>query len=268
MLKIPQADGTFLKIRKKRKSRATGRKRGRPRKKVETPKIPLSKKRPYSIILTSNGKQKKSLRSFRTEEEAYMYLSNTISENKVMFPVKFLNSKGIIEAKYELYIIKRIDNDDIKDTAYLRNDYGELVEYTTNSENWQIIHKEKWEVEETFWVNGYDPVFQRKDFNWIIDNLIMNDIGFYTFKNVLVYKNKLIIDTNGDLEIIFCKNVSDAFRLYTEIENLSIKKKMKYIMFSGDISTFSRGTIISWIDKLCEATGFNRRKITRKSLRP
>lgn len=268
MIRIAQSDGSFLKIKRRKKRKSTGRKRGRPRKKIEIPVLPLSKKRPYSIILTSNGKQKKTLKTFRTEEDAHLYLTSIINENKVLFPVKFLNSNGIIEAKYELYIIKHLSECDTKNTTYLRNDYGELVEYTTNTEKWQIIYKERWEEEESFWVNGYDPVFQRKSFEWIIENFILNNSDHYSFKNVLVYKNKLIIDTNGELEIVFCKNISDSFRLYTEIETLCDKRKIKNIMFSGDISLFSKGSISSWIDKLCEATGFNRRKITRKSLRP
>ena len=43
--------------------------------------------------------------------------------------------------------------------------------------------------EETFWVYGYHPVFQRKDFTWIYENLISNDIGKYNIKQVL-YINK------------------------------------------------------------------------------
>lgn len=269
MIRIAQEDGSFIKISRK-KNRKTGRKRGRPRKKKTLPPLPLGRKRPYCLILASNGKQKKTLKTFRTEEDAFQYLNDYINNNKVLFPVRHIRHyDDIIEANYELYILKHLTEYDIKDTVFLRNDYGEMVEYNTNSEKWQIIHKEKWEEEETFWVNGYDPTFQRKDFKWILENFIYsNDGDFYTFKNILIYKNKVIIDDNGVLNIVFCKNKSDSFRLYTEIENICIKNKSKYIMFSGDIGVFSRRTIGSWIDKLCDATGFNRKKIMRNSLRP
>ena len=270
MLKIAQEDGTFLKISRRKKRKSTGRKRGRPKKQVEKPKLPKSRKKPYSIILASRGKQKQTLKVFGDQNEAYQYLSKLQEDNrKVMFPVKYLNlDKSLEEAKYELYIVKHISENDTKETTYLRNDYGELVEYETNSEKWQIIDKCEWDIEETFWVYGFDPIFQRKDFNWIMDNMISNQSDYYTFKNILVYKNKLIIDSDGNLDIVFCKNISDSFRLYTLLETICLKRRYRRIMFSGDITLFSKATIGKWIDRLCETTGFNRKKIMRKSLKP
>lgn len=267
MLKIAQKDGTFLKMHRRKKKTSTGRKRGRPRKTKEITSIATSKKRPYSIILTSHGKQKKTLKTFKTEQEAYTYFKTILDENKsIKFPVKYINYKKIKEAKYEIYIIKKLDEYEIKDTMYLRNEMGNFVEYDTNLEQWQIIDKSNWDMEETFWVYGYDPIHQRKDFQWIIDNKILS-FDYYSFKNILIYKNKLIIDTNGDIDIIFCKNISDAYRLYTEIENFCNKKKIKKMMFSGSIQDFSYSTLKTWIDKLCEVTGFSRHKILRNSLR-
>lgn len=270
MIKIAQEDGTFLKIHRRRKRKTTSRKRGRPRKQVEIPSLPPSKKRPYNIILTSLGRQKECIKTFRTQEDAYVYFQKLLNENKnVKFPIRHLNYNKIIEAKYELYIIKRIDENETKTTTHLRNDYGELVEYSTNLENWQVIDKAPWNIEESFWVFGYDPLYQRKNFEWIIDNFIIDkDFNPYSFKNILVYQNKLLIDHDGDLKIVFCKCVEDSFRLYTEIEEYCQNNKLKNIMFSGNIRDFSRATITAWLDRLCEVTGFTRKKIKRNSLRP
>ena len=267
MIRIAQDDGSFLKIKRRSKRKSTGRKRGRPRKKIEEP-VKLSKKRPYSIILTSRGKQKKCIKTFRTENEAYQYFQQLIDDNtKIKFPVKYINIHGFVEAKYELYIIKKIGKEEIKETTYLRNDYGELIKHVTNSENWQVIDKTPWDIEESFWVHGFNPTFERKDYQWILDNLIIGTEGFF-FKNILIYHNKLIIDKDGEIDIVFCKNKPDAYRLYTMIEEDSVKLKFKNIMFSGNLSDYSKATVSSWMDKLCEVTGFNRKKIKRNSLRP
>lgn len=264
MIRIAQEDGSFLKLIRRKKRKSTGRKRGRPRK-VVTEKPKPSRKRPYSIILTTRGRQKECFKTFKTEEEAYQYFTDIINSNQnVRFPVKYLNYAGIVDAKYEIYIIKRVEESETKFKAQLRNDYGEFIEYDTDSDNWMIVDKSPWNVEESFWVHGYDPVFQRKDFNWIVDNIIIPG----GFKNILVYKNKFIIDTSGEIDIVFCKNMSDAFRLYTEIEDECRTRKIKSVMFSGNISDYSRATVSSWKDKLCEVTGFNRKKISRSSLRP
>lgn len=268
MIRIHQVNGGYVEIIRRKKRPSTSCKRGRPRKEVaEQPQI-KTRKKPYSIILTSRNKQKECIKTFRTEKEAYEYFFKLKEENKsILFPVKYISNKGLKEANYELYIIKRIDDDSEKQSTLLRNDLGEFVEHTTNMDKWQIIDKCKWNVEETFWVNGFDPFLQRKNFKWIFENFISNDTCKYSsFKNVLVYQNKLIIDDNGNLNIVFCKNISDSFRLYSEIESLVQEKKYKNIMFSGNIRNFSKSTISEWIDKLCEVTHFNRTKIKRKTL--
>lgn len=269
MLRIPQKDGSFLTISRK-KSRKTNRKRGRPRKKYELPPEKPSRKRPYSIIITSRGKQKEFIKNFRDEQSAYTYFTEMLEKNKnIRFPIKNLNYKGIEEAKYELFIIKKIDTDKPQNDTYLRNEYGELVKHETNSKEWMVIDKANWNIEETFWVHGYDPLYQRKNFDWIFNNLILAPITKdYAFANILVYQNKLIIDIDDTLNIVFCKCVSDSYRLYTELETECKERKIKNIMFSGNIREFSKQTITSWIDRMCETTGFSRMKILRNSLRP
>ena len=194
-----------------------------------------------------------------------------IEKNKkeTLFPIKYLNYKGIVEANYELYILKKVDEYSIKDSVMLRDDMGKLITHDTDNDKYQIIDKAKWNIEETFWVNGYDPKLQRKTFEWIFTNFIgHNKKDKYTFKNVIVYQNKLIIDTVDDTNIVFCKCVNDSLRLYTEIERICVENKYKNIMFSGNLKDYSKQTISLWIDKLCDVTGFNRTKIKRNSLRP
>lgn len=269
MLKIPQKDGSFLKI-SRQKSRRTGRKRGRPRKVQEPLKEKTSRKRPYQIIVTSLGKQREFIKSFRDEQSAYEYFTRLLEENKkIRFPIKTLNSYTIKEAKFEIFIIKKIDENTPQDETYLRNDYGEFIKYETNSKEWIVIDKSNWNIEETFWINGYDPKHQRKTFEWIFKNCILNKhLDDYCFSNILVYQNKVLIDTDGDIDIVFCKCVKDSYRLYNELEKECQNHKLKRVLFNGDIGNFSRQTISSWVDRLCDITGFSRSKILRTSLRP
>lgn len=271
MIRIHKIDGGYVEIKRRKKRKSTGRKRGRPRKQQPILQEPKSRKRPYSIILTSNGKQKKCFKTFRTEQDARKAFYDMIENNSnaVLFPIKHTNSNGIKDIKYELFIIKRIDGGAEKSVTMLRNDIGEFVEYDTNMSNWEIVDKSDWQVEETFWVNGYHPKYQRKTFSWIFDNFIGGSKkDFSLFKNVLVYQNKLIVDDGDTVNIVFCKCVRDSFRLYNEIERVAMEQKYKNIMFSGNIRDLSKSTVSAWIDRLCEVTGFNRQKIKRNSLRP
>ena len=59
-----------------------------------------------------------------------------------------------------------------------------------------------------------------KTFKWIYENYIEKNCNKYNFKNVVIFKNKLIVDINGGLNMVLCKNVSDCIRLYNQLEGL------------------------------------------------
>lgn len=80
---------------------------------------------------------------------------------------------------------------------------------------------------------GYHPIFQRKNFEWIFNEFFLKDSkNKYSFKQVLVFKNKLIIDSYNKINMILCKNKSDCVRLYNVLEEESKKNKLKYVMFA------------------------------------
>jgi hypothetical protein len=188
-----------------------------------------------------------------------------VEENKnVRFPVRYINIGKLVSANYELYIIRR--NDDKTKATKLKDENGKIVNFETNDENWIIYDRENYDKEETFWVYGFHPVFQRKDFNWIYENLIANDLNKYNFKQVLVYQNKLLISKTNSLEMVLCKNISDCIRLFNELEKESEKNKLKHILFAGD--AFNSKLRKSWFNKIKNLTNWSDLKIRRNSLRP
>ena len=191
------------------------------------------KKNIYHIILTSNGKQIKTLYNCASEMLVNKKFDDLIEENKaVRFPVRFINIGKLVYANYEIYIIRR--NDDDTKTTKLKDENGKIINFETNDDNWIIYDRETYYKEESFWVYGYHPVFQRKDFNWVFENMISNDINKYNIKQVLVFRNKLLISTTYELNMVMCKNESDCIRLYNELEKEAMDKKIKYVFFSGD----------------------------------
>ena len=179
-----------------------------------------NKKKIYSIILVNHGKQLHTICSETTEVKIYNRFKKLLDENKkVTFPMKYNNHKHImIESEYELVIIKVRDELESK-TNKIRDAKGEFTDYETSDDDWIVIDRAPYNIEETFWVYGYHPRIQRKDFNWIFDNFIDNDSkNKYMFKSVQVYLNKVLIDCNGKLEIVICKNKQDAIRMYNLLE--------------------------------------------------
>lgn len=220
----------------------------------------------YHIIETSNGKQIKTLYNCASEMLVNKKFKELIEDNnKVRFPVRYINIGKLVDANYEIYIIKRNDND--SKTTKLKDENGKIINFETNDDNWVIYDRSDYDREESFWVYGYHPVFQRKDFNWIFDNLISNNVDKYNIKQVFVFRNKLLISTTYNVDMVMCKNESDCIRLYNELEKeINNNKKVKHVYFSGD--AYHSKLKKWWYEKIMKLTGWDYNKVRRSSLRP
>lgn len=226
-------------------------------------------KNPFQIIVIKNNKQIEYIGSYKSETKANKVFHQMLKDcEKVVYPIRHTNQGPTIkEAKIELIMIKRKGDDESK-TTQLRNDYGEYVEHETTHDGWVVYDKAPYYVEDTFWVYGFHPLFQRKDIHFIFDTIIKPKASKKdTFLNVMLYKNKLFLETISSSDLIICKNVSDAIRLYNTIEEYCTQHKLRYVMFSGDWNATSnlRQEIIAKIHKL---TNWNKMKITRNSTKP
>lgn len=235
----------------------------------------------FKLILVRNGKEIKKIGVFKTLKEVYTEYTKLLNESKknVIFPVRFINSNGIKECKEELLIMKLKGIKD-SDTTMLRNEYGEFVpykikdKYDENSKfgkmskkEWIIVDKHIIEREETFWVFGFHPKEDRKDFKFIYDNFVYKMARENKIvTRIVVYQNKFICDYGFDMNIVFCKNISDALRLYSKVEEFATKHKIKTIIWNQQVK--SRELATYWLNRLEKKTNFNRTKLKRNSLRP
>lgn len=270
---------TFLKNRKTDeeikekpiKKRPVGRpkKRGPKKKYKRKPKnyIPPVKKTvswPYKIVACRNGKQIKYIGKYVDAESAYSKINELLDNNKkIIFPSKITHADKIKDDKFEYLILERKTSDNV---VLLRNDIGKLVEQKTNSENWVIYDKFKYDVEETFWVWGYNNKSERKTFKWIYDNILIGNLmSEYDIIRVLLYKNKIIFkDDDENLDMVFCKSISDAIRFYNLLQEWIKKDKIKQIFFLGQYNDISekRRQLENQIMKL---TGWSKKKIQMSS---
>ena len=253
------------------KKRGRKKKRGPKKKKPIIPNKYVGLKRPYHIITTNNGVQIKDIYSAVNIDMALAKLrAFQIQFNKnIQFPVKYTsnkNEKTFTECDYRLMLIKKkIDNDTYK--GKIRNEYGKFIDCVTSSNEWVFIEELPYQVEETFWVYGYNPKTDRKTYQFIVDEFInYNKKDKYFFKEIVIYRNKLLIDSISGLEIIICKNHQDSVRLHNSLQEYSKNKKYKNILFAGDIHKNSY-SYEKWYNKIHELTHWNRRKINKNTTR-
>lgn len=227
-----------------------------------------NKKKIYSIILTNHGKRAKTLYSDTTEEKIYKKFNSILKENKnVVFPMRYNNEKHVmVESDHELYIIKCKEFWD-NDVNKIKDDSGKYINYESSDSDWIIVDRASYNIEETFFVYGYHPKLQRKTFEWIFNEFISKDAkNKYLFKTVQIYLNKVLIDCNGKLDIVICKNKNDAIRFYNKVEEWCKERKYKYVLFMGDLDKSKYKT--DWIDRIQKLTNWPRIKIKRSSTRP
>lgn len=232
-------------------------------------KVLKKKLEPYRIIISSQNKVMVSVFYTMHKDNAIQTFNKIISENKkiVRFPIKYSSrDHKLIESKYEIILLRKKKEEDLVDPM-LRNEFGQLVSHSTNSSKMVIYKKEPYLMEESFWVYGFNPKSQRKDYNYILNQIVLNGLEKvkYPQKTVYIYKNKLIIENENDFDLIICKCYNDSIRLYNEIEKDVIKMKFKSVFFISE----PKGAIVQRIEnKLIEKTSWNLIKIRRSSTRP
>jgi hypothetical protein len=259
------------KLEAKKKKRGPGRpkKRGPKKKKKYISKKPKVNKRrlcDFKIVAVLNGKQKEYIGNFSTAEEAYAKLNELKEESaKVVFPRKVINAGALKESKDE-YLILRKNRDGNLTDSQLRNEYGKFVEHTSNSNVWVIYDKCDRLVEETFWVYGHCPKTDRKTFEWVYNNLLIDKLDEpHVIERVILYKNKIVIKHDEKpIDFVVCKNISDSIRFYNLLEEWC--KKNRQVFFLGSYSRISDKR--RELEKeLIDLTGWDKRKIQYPSTR-
>lgn len=253
-------------IKKKKVGRP--KKRGPKKKRIRRKTVKIIKKRPvidFKIITCLNGKQNGYIDCYHTYAEAYSKLCELEKNNDtIKFPRKYINKENISNIKEE-YLLLEKDRSGDKPDGLLRNEFGKFVEHKiVNSDTWIIRDKKIRYVEETFWIYGFDPKTERKDFTWIYEVLLKGGLETpYDIIRILVYKNKLIIKyDNKPMSMVMCKNKSDCIRLYNVISENLRHEKIKQIVCIGAYNTVSENRRQLEND-IMELTGWNKIKIQR-----
>lgn len=224
----------------------------------------------YKILRFDFRRQASYVGTYHDLDEV-KYVSEILRERnlKVVFPKKFVSngrkSRNLYEFKSEYVILKRIRESGETNVTQLRNEYGKFVDHFTTSDEWAVYDKFPCLAEEDFWVYGHNPHSDRKDFSWILDNLVLSRVEDKSdIVLIYVYLNKVIFKYEEDFTFVVCKNNSDAIRMYNLIEERT-RKARGVIMTGMTVTKSDRGQMT--IDMMAEKTGWPRRKITSKSTR-
>ena len=217
----------------------------------------------HMVVIMKNGKKVKSLGCAWWRLNAFELYNNAIEKNRqeVKFPVELYetNEKKQKEAKrsqkvnYEIMIIKKI-TDEESNVSHFRDEKGKYVECIIKDDtSYKIIAKDDWYVEETFNVYGYHPYKDRKNYDFIKNEMLLKENEYDDIKRVFHFNHRLIIQNDTDIDIITCKTPKEAERLHNALEkDLSGNKN---IFFTGKL----KRNLSSWIlNEIEKKTGWSR----------
>lgn len=218
----------------------------------------------FTIIITQNYKEKKRIRTSRWRSKALIKYNKIVEENNnnVKFNSDFYNNleKGLSDTKKygekinEILLVEIVDQKG-EISTHLRGENGLIEEnIIVNADSFKIIKKNVWKEEETFHVYGFHPVKDRKDFNFILNELLLKKKPTFGFNQVMIYNNYVIFRYDDDIDIISCKCHKQACDLHNALSNTV--GETSSIIFSG----VAKNEMTDWLlDLMEQKTGRNKR---------
>jgi hypothetical protein len=217
----------------------------------------------YRVILTKNGDYKKTIHRCKKRTTSFINFNNIKNENNVLFERKFINYNGIKPVKYKIYVVKDLEESDTP--RMIRDRFGRLVEEKPIFGIWTVLADADYDIEESFWVHGFNPSTQRKNIFDIIQILMVGLNDPRRTKQIVVVHNKLLFYDEERFDMVICKNKKDAQRLHHALAKAATENKIKSLYFMG---TAGKAIIGEFYEIIHENTGWSYTKIWRTTTRP
>lgn len=203
----------------------------------------------YQIVLTNHNKFVKKFKQLKDRNKLIDIYHKELSDNKVIFPLKYNVLTELVEADYNLLFIK-----EIKDIENIEIESNRIF-IDNNGKKWKIVKSEPYQFEETFRLYGFDGRNDRKNTDEIKNFLISKDADNREFG---IIGNKIVIFNEDDFDMIITKCPEDARRfgkfLYSYINN------PKLFFYRGEYQGGDKPEIIDIIQM---HTNWDRTKINR-----
>lgn len=218
----------------------------------------------YRVILVSNGEYKKTLHKCSTRDTSFINFRRLKTENEtILFPKKYINNNSVKPVKYEIFLVKDIEDTDVG--RLIKNKNGVLVNEPPIFGVWTILDSFEYNIEEDFYVYGYDNKTDRKNFKEIVMIIMKNIYDKNNIKEIIVVHNKLLIYNENSFDMVICKCKKDAQRLHHTLFEATKVLNLKNLLFLGTCTLETKGFLY---DLIHERTGWSYIKIRRTTTRP
>lgn len=215
----------------------------------------------YRIIITKDLVKKKTVARKTWFNDITDIFNKAVEENHatVKCPMDELTNsrKTNRPTKQEILLIRRIDKDMENNETFVRDENGRVIKIMTDSEDWVIVRKEPWYVEEKFTVGSLTGTVneRKKTCPWIAENIIDKLLSQDDTVKIIMWNMFVIFESENNFEFVFGKTERAAMNLYKAL--FKIYENSKRVYFFGTLSPELSSRVT---DKIKEKTGWKNLK--------
>lgn len=184
----------------------------------------LENKRPayYSIVIVKNQKKIETVSKSTSKKLIIREYSRLLGRNKssVTLP-NIVTFKGRKEASDEYELLLLGHNTSVDKTSYIKETKtGEYINHIVEDDkDIHILRANPIYYECLFYLYVYNPVSDKKDVNFLTENVIDKRLEELNGIKVVMWNNKLILDYNNDIDIVFANTKTTSKHIYDYLEN-------------------------------------------------
>ena len=209
----------------------------------------------YELVLCENNEKIKVLFTYQRRHDA-LYRFRVLSNEKISLEKQIIyKEKKLTKVKYKVLLFKKREEED--KSVIMRDEYGKLLENFMNDPNWVLLDYCDYGVEEYYSVTGANRKLSAKE---ILRHVLLNKISEKNTKQVLILNNKIVIE-GLVLNMITCKNVDEAIRLYNYLRVNCFEDKIANVVFFGSVHKKDKSL---WYRKIHDITGVGYNRLYRK----
>lgn len=206
----------------------------------------------YKIIVIDHRRIVKTLKKGSVKRNLYEDFKRFLRGNAdVKFPKRYLNKDGIFEVQYYICMVESLVEEN--------RDHGEIL-----FDKYVIIHKEKYDLEEKFWMFGYHPKSDKKELDDVAA-ILFSYKNQLNYRQALTLRNKLVVYNEERFDMVICKCEKDAQRLHHVLHEIAKSMKYTNIIFMGTCA-YEQLNRVYW--DIVEYTGWSYDKVIRSTTRP
>jgi hypothetical protein len=212
----------------------------------------------YQLVLCENNKNIKVLYTYQRKYDAF-YRLNVLSKKNISLKKEIVyKDKKLTKVNYRIILLKEKEGDE--KSIVIRDEYGKLLDNLVPDNKWVIVGECPFNLEEQYSVSGANRKLSAEE---ILKNVLLNKLSEKNIKQVLILNNKIIIDSLV-LNMVTCKNVDEAIRLYNYLRVFCFDNKTQNVLFFGKIQKTDKKI---WYKKINEVTGIDYNRLYRNTSR-